>query len=377
MVDLNATIQKYPDCLDSRQKLKAILSDIYYEHGDKAQIHLLLLVYDAGFINEAKQNAADVSFASRMTQKIVTQYSIEESKAMWAVQQWCIALGIKFPCEMEKAIHTSVDSAELKQTENLNVKVIKASALTTQTAREFSYNFIGSIYTKMPDLATALAKNWEVGKKELYRGILSSYFKSCRPEIAGYCMDAEEAVKQNHENPDLVFLQFLHKIDPEFSHFAWKVLTHGSLESFGEEILRNLWSGERKNDCLWEEILKNQLLSKYWQFYQGSNSCSKSIIETLEANISHDLSDRDIETLYYKLGYVLSHETRLYISDQFFSSNEEVLQYMKQLMEKSFVDFSRFSDKLIDSSGALTPQTEAWLDVVEKDAFSESNGELV
>ncbi len=35
MVDLNATIQKYPDCLDSRQKLKAILSDIYYEHGDK------------------------------------------------------------------------------------------------------------------------------------------------------------------------------------------------------------------------------------------------------------------------------------------------------------------------------------------------------
>ena len=43
------------------------------------------------------------------------------------------------------------------------------------------------------ELVDALATNWNEGKKQLFRGILSGFFKSVNPEIAGYCMDAEDA----------------------------------------------------------------------------------------------------------------------------------------------------------------------------------------
>ena len=56
-----------------------------------------------------------------------------------------------------------------------------------------TYTFMRQKYTNMIALVDALATNWNEGKKQLFRGILSGFFKSVDPEIAGFCMDAEDA----------------------------------------------------------------------------------------------------------------------------------------------------------------------------------------
>ena len=63
----------------------------------------------------------------------------------------------------------------------------------------------------MVTLVDALATNWNEGKKQLFRGILSGFFKSVDPEIAGFCMDAEDA-QANGGNADFLFFQTIYKL---------------------------------------------------------------------------------------------------------------------------------------------------------------------
>ena len=51
-----------------------------------------------------------------------------------------------------------------------------------------TYTFLGKGYQDIPSLITALASNWNEGKKQLYRGLMSAFFKNFNPEIAGFCM---------------------------------------------------------------------------------------------------------------------------------------------------------------------------------------------
>lgn len=74
-----------------------------------------------------------------------------------------------------------------------------------------TYTFMRQKYTNMVTLVDALATNWNEGKKQLFRGILSCFFKSVDPEIAGFCMDAEDA-QANGGNADFLFFQTIYKL---------------------------------------------------------------------------------------------------------------------------------------------------------------------
>ena len=47
-----------------------------------------------------------------------------------------------------------------------------------------AYTFLGKAYRDIPALISALAEHWNDGKKQLYRGLLSGFFKNYNPEIA-------------------------------------------------------------------------------------------------------------------------------------------------------------------------------------------------
>ena len=54
-----------------------------------------------------------------------------------------------------------------------------------------AYTFNNHQYTDTLSLANALGLNWQLGKKEFYRGILSGFFKSVDPQLSGQIMDLE------------------------------------------------------------------------------------------------------------------------------------------------------------------------------------------
>ena len=69
------------------------------------------------------------------------------------------------------------------------------------------YKFLGETYTDKIKLLEALNANWEDGKKQLYRGLLSAHFKTFDAEVAGFCMDAEEEVSKGDE--DIILKHFI------------------------------------------------------------------------------------------------------------------------------------------------------------------------
>lgn len=49
------------------------------------------------------------------------------------------------------------------------------------------YKFMGETYVEVAELTKALALNWNEGKKQLFRGILSGFFKGCNRSNCRWC----------------------------------------------------------------------------------------------------------------------------------------------------------------------------------------------
>lgn len=84
------------------------------------------------------------------------------------------------------------------------------------------YPFMGKAYTNRSEFVEALATNWNDGKKQLFRGLISGFFKGFDPETAGHCIDAEEAVEKDKKLEDITFFKALYKIDSSNTKLMWK-----------------------------------------------------------------------------------------------------------------------------------------------------------
>ena len=102
------------------------------------------------------------------------------------------------------------------------------------------YKFMGETYLEVAELTKALALNWNEGKKQLFRGILSGFFKGCNPELAGFCIDAEEEATRINGRDDMIFWKLLYKLSPNTTDFYWKGRTYQGLPALGREILEKL-----------------------------------------------------------------------------------------------------------------------------------------
>ncbi len=125
------------------------------------------------------------------------------------------------------------------------------------------YKFMGETYVEVAELTKALALNWNEGKKQLFRGILSGFFKVCNPELAGFCIDAEEEATRINGRDDMIFWKLLYKLSPNTTDFYWKGRAYQGLPALGREILEKLWKSDTSSDSYYYEILEEKMLSNY------------------------------------------------------------------------------------------------------------------
>ena len=224
-----------------------------------------------------------------------------------------------------------------------------------------AYTFLGKKYKDMPSLVTALANNWNDGKKQLYRGLLSGFFKNFNPEIAGFCIDAEEEATKFHGNDDVVFWNLLYRICPELKGFYWNGRTYESLTVLGVEMLEKLWSKDSSDYDYWNGILKNQLLSKYLVNIKSQNDKLAKLAEALESSYRININDKRGQMRdYYIMAYLLSGQKVLAVSDKKLKSVTELVSHMKSLLDSSEKEFEDFCHSMIDCDDNLNPQLEAW-----------------
>lgn len=225
-----------------------------------------------------------------------------------------------------------------------------------------TYTFLRKKYTDVPSLIRALASNWEDGKKQLYRGLMSAFFKSFNPEIAGYCMDAENEIMQANSDENIIFWNTLYKMYPENEEFYWMGQIYSSLFELGQDMLRCLWKGDVSNYAYWDSVLKNKLLSSYFLRTKESNEISVKMAAALEtSNELKNKSERDRLMNYYTVAYFLCKDKVLKIENKQFKEIKELVQYMGKLLDSSYLKFKAFCHNLIDYDDTLNIQFEAWL----------------
>lgn len=224
------------------------------------------------------------------------------------------------------------------------------------------YTFLGQAYKDIPSLITALASNWNDGKKQLYRGLLSSFFKNFNPEIAGYCMDAEEEATRTAGKDDIIFWDLLYKIYPELNGFYWMGQTYESLPALGRDMLERLWRNDKSNYSYWDSILGNKLLTNYLSKVKSKNENLADAASALEtAHNVGNRSKRDTIMNYYTMAYLLSGQKLFAIGEKRLKSVSELTAYMKGLLDSSYEEFEDFCHSMIDYDDTLDVQLEAWL----------------
>lgn len=224
------------------------------------------------------------------------------------------------------------------------------------------YTFLGQAYKDIPSLITALASNWNDGKKQLYRGLLSAFFKNFNPEIAGYCMDAEEEATRTAGKDDIIFWDLLYKIYPELNGFYWMGQIYESLPALGRDMLERLWKNDKSNYSYWDGILGNKLLTNYLSKVKSKNDNLATASAALET--SHNVgskSKRDTLMNYYTMAYLLSGQKLFAIGEKRLKNVSELTAHMKGLLDSSYEEFEDFCHSLIGYDDTLDVQLEAWL----------------
>ncbi|MGN0649725.1 MAG: serine/threonine-protein kinase [Oscillospiraceae bacterium] len=224
-----------------------------------------------------------------------------------------------------------------------------------------AYKFCGEKYTEIHTLALALAENWNEGKKQLFRGLLSGFFRTFDPEIAGHCIDAEEAAERTNHNEDVIFFTTLYRICPTLTQFCWRGQIFDSTAELGRQLLDKLRGGSG-DLALYGDIPANKLLSLYYAEHSAAGSAVEALKAT-EDEYARCVSNEEIEALLYKLGYLLvPKDERVFIhSGSRFADLNGLVKYLARLSADDPDAFDSFCEEMFDESGRLDPQFEAWL----------------
>lgn len=298
------------------------------------------------------------------------------------IAQYTAVQKIPFPATMPKELQdlitglTYVDITHRNEANNPNKRwtydeVLKwcmgkkqavPGVVSTATVTMPAYTFMGARYTDTRDLVEALAANWNNGKRQLFRGLMSGFFKSFNPEIAGYCLDAEEAANVKDADDDLIFWKLLYQIEPTLRVLLWKDCRFESLETLGTQILSDLRSGKTGSNVLWHEMLDKELLSYYVGTVCKENKDIVQAIKAIETARKHqNKGTRADQMNLYTLGYLLSGDRTFKLDYLKFTSVESLTLHMKEIMDVSYEDFSNFCNRIIMKDSSLDPQFEAWL----------------
>lgn len=324
--------------------------NLFYQESDYYSFGMILYELYCGFTPYKYMNINRIPFPSEMPQELqdlisgltYTDITNENDKVnptgRWTyeeVSSWCKGI--------PQELHT-VDAKDSVQKEN------------------FTYTFLENEYYDIPSLMIALADNWSEGKKHLYRGLLSAFFKTNNPEIASYCMDAEEAVTHSKDKSDLIFWSFLYRSCPKLNGLYWMGKTYESIPAFGLNMLKRLWNDDKSNFTYWDSILSNRVLSAYLEKIKSNDTNLITAILALEtAHNPSRIGRRDLMINYYTLAYLLSGQIVFNSGDKQFRSVVDLTTHIKGLLDSSYKEFEIFCHKLFEKDNTLDAQFEAWL----------------
>ena len=223
------------------------------------------------------------------------------------------------------------------------------------------FEFKDMKFTGKESLIRSLVLNWEDGKKQLFRGNLTQYFRAFDKEAADVCKKAETEATRQSGKDDMIFWSAMYGLNPDSSEFYWKGHIYQSLPALGRDCLEHLWKNDRSLDSYISEILRNSVLSSYVKRINSKNAEMIKAVEGLESSFRIAADKREKLLSLYMTAYMLSGQKLLHINGESFRTVSELAEYMKKTVDESFDDFRDICHELVDYDGNLDCQFESWL----------------
>lgn len=230
-----------------------------------------------------------------------------------------------------------------------------------------AFKFLGEDFTDPAALAAAFAKNWEEGKKQLFRGHVTAHFRTFNQELARKCQAAEEEAGKENGKDDIIFWRLLYQINPKLKGFYWKGKTFESIAAFGRDVLERLWDKDESQFPYYATVLSEKMLSAYVNQIAPRNEKLKKAAAAIEDSYELELiNGTDMKRSYYLMAYTLSGQKLLLLNGEQFRTTGELANYMRSVLEESFERFESLCHKLVDYDGNLDFQLETWLIAIGK-----------
>lgn len=230
-----------------------------------------------------------------------------------------------------------------------------------------AYKFLGEDFTDPALLVTAFAKNWEEGKKQLFRGMVTAHFRTWNQEIARKCQAAEEEAGRENGKDDIIFWKLLYQINPKLKGFYWMGQTYEGLPAFGRDVLERLWDKDKTQFSYYNSILSEKLLSQYVLMAAPKNEKLKKAAEAIEDSYELEKNNgTDMQRTYYLMAYTLSGQKLLLLDGEQIRTVGELANYMRSVLAESFDKFESLCHRLVDYDGNLDFQLETWLMAIGK-----------
>ncbi len=230
-----------------------------------------------------------------------------------------------------------------------------------------AFQFLGESITDPAALVSAFAKNWEEGKKQLFRGYVTAHFRSFNQELSRKCLAAEEEASRENGKDDIIFWRLLYQINPKLKGFYWKGQTFESIASFGRDVLERLWDKDESQFPYYASVLSEKMLSAYVNQAAPKNEKLKKAAAAIEDSYELELiNGTDMKRTYYLMAYTLSGQKLLLLNGEQFRTVGELANYMRSVLDESFERFESLCHKLVDYDGNLDFQLETWLIAIGK-----------
>lgn len=230
-----------------------------------------------------------------------------------------------------------------------------------------AYQFLGESYTDPALLVAAFAKNWEAGKKQLFRGYITAHFRTYNQDIARKCQAAEEEAGRENGRDDIIFWRLLYQINPKLKGFYWKDRIYESLPAFGRDVLEKLWDRDHSEFSYYASILEEKLLTQYVLHAQPKNEKLKKVAAAIEDSYELEKNNgTDMRRTYHLMAYTLSGQKLLLLDGEQFRTVGELVGYMRTVLDESYDRFESLCHRLVDYDGNLDFQLETWLMAIGK-----------
>lgn len=230
-----------------------------------------------------------------------------------------------------------------------------------------AYSFMDQDYTDPAELVSAFAKHWEAGKKQLFRGEITAYFRKWNQELARKCLAAEEEATRQNGKDDIIFWKLLYQLNPKLKGFYWRGRTYESLAAFGRDLLEKLWDKDYSQLVYYSSVLSEKLLSLYVTTTNPNNERLKKAAQAIEDSYELELNNHtDLMRTFYLMAYTLSGQKLFLLDGIQFRTVGELAAYLRKVLDESTEGFEKLCHRLVDHDGNLDFQLETWLLVLGK-----------